>query len=151
MKISKGFVQSTKGHGIWERADRSLMLGDMVLITREPYLKLKRDKGGFADLMTLIKNYSIEGVRAAASGETLGTFIPSDVVDSASHSKFVKVVSDFVEDRIAQIESPPPPKDDNSANAIEHERVIPRDLFSGEIWDEVRKDQAESEKSNSDN
>jgi len=119
--------------------------------TREPYLKLKRDKGSFADLMTLIKSYSIEGVRAAASGETLGTFIPSDVVDSDSHSKFVKVVSDFVEDRIARIESPPPPKDDNSAKAVEHERVIPRDLFSGEIWDEVRKDQAESENSNSDN
>jgi len=141
MKTSKDFIQSTKECGIWERADRSLMLGDLLLIKGESYMKLKRDNVSFADLQHLIQKYSSEGLRPAVSGETLGTLVPCDVVSSSNCEALAQAVAVFVKERIWSIDNP---KDKGAKKDPVRKRIIPGDLFEGEIWDEVYKDQNET-------
>jgi hypothetical protein len=129
--------EAPQEHVLEKRIDRSIMLGNTVLIEPEDYVRIQRDEKSREELLAILARYVRQRSRSSSKFEGPLRSITEDVVDEDERHELIKAVTELIDKMKAELErlaKPGAAEVMTTSAAVVPRKLDRKDLFADEYW-----------------
>jgi len=120
-----------------KRVDRSIMLGNTILIEPEDYVQIQRDEQGRKELAAIFGRYVREASRPSNKYEGPPRSITENIVDEEKRQELINAVVEFINKMKAELEqsaNPEPTEGETAPVTVAPREIDRKNLLADEYW-----------------